>query len=157
MRGGAGSLGAGGIMVGWFKRAAAWQRLWLVGSFAALALCLWALPARFENSAFAQLSEARARVVADFDKPECLPVRSTPYPQLAPVPAGAPCYEMYIWRKDVREKLPLILEHVTFAMDAHRREIWVTGALKATGVAALVSVLLYGLFFVFMRPRAEQQ
>lgn len=157
MWGEAGSLGAGGIMAGWFKRAAGWQRLWLLGSLAAWALCIWALPARFETSAFAQLAEARARVVADFDKPECMPVRSTPYPQLAPVPAGAPCHEMYVWRKDVREKLPLILEHVTFAMDSHRREIWVTGAVKATGVAALLSVLLYALFFLMMRPRAEQQ
>lgn len=143
--------------MGWFKRAAAWQRLWLWASLAVAALCVWVLPPFFEKTQFTQLADVRARVIADFEKPDCVPVRNTPYPQLAPIPAGAPCHEIYVWRKDVREKLPLILEHVTFAIDAHRREIWVQGAMKALGVAALLAGLLYGLFFVMRRPRAEQQ
>lgn len=141
----------------WFKRAAGWQRLWLVASLAALALGVAWFPGQVEKGPLAQLAEQRARVVADFDLPVCLPVRSTPYTQLAPIPPGAPCHDIYVWRRNVTEKLPLILNHVLFPMDAHRREIWFTGAIKGALFAALASALLYAGLFMAHRHRARQQ
>ena len=138
-------------MLKMIKRLAGWQKLWLAASLVMLAAGMAWLPGILERPALNQLAEARARVIADFEKPECLPVRSTPYTQLAPIPAGAPCHEIYIWRKDVKEKLPLILTNVLFPMDAHRREIWFDGAIEGAGFAALGSLLLYGLLALARR------
>ena len=79
-------------MLKMIKGLAGWQKLWLAASLVMLAAGVAWLPGILERPALAQLAEARARVIADFEKPECLPVRSTPYTQLAPVPAGAPCH-----------------------------------------------------------------
>lgn len=143
--------------MGWFKRAAGWQRLWLLVSVALLAAGVVWLPGVIEKDALGRLAEQRARVVAEFDLPVCEPVRSIPYTVLPPIPAGAPCYDIYVWRKTVTEKLPLIPNHVLFPMDARRREIWLEGALKGTAFAALVSVLLYGVLRSRHRRRAMQQ
>lgn len=140
-------------MAGWWKRAAAWQRLWLAGTVLALAAGLFVLPSMLEKASLERLAAERARVVADFDRPECLPVRATPYTQLAAVPEGAPCHEIYVWRKTVTEKLPLILNHVLFPMDARRREILVAGALKGAAMAVLVSAFLYAGLFAAARRR----
>lgn len=141
-------------MAGWIRRAAGWQRLWLAGTALAFAGGLVLLPSMLERQRFEALAAERARVIADFDRPECLPVRATPYTQLAPVPEGAPCREIYVWRKDVTEKLPLVLNHVLFPIDAHRREIWFAGALKGAAAAAFASALLYAALFATMRRRA---
>lgn len=133
------------------KRLQGWQKLWLAASVVMLGLGIIWLPGILERPALTQLAEARSRVLADFDRPECLPVRATPYTQLAPIPAGAPCHEIYIWRKDVKEKLPLILNNVLFPMDAHRREIWFDGALKGVGFAALGALLFYVALFLAKR------
>jgi hypothetical protein len=151
------SLSAGGIAMGWFKRAAGWQRLWLLASLAAFAIGVVWLPRFFEKDGLARLAEQRARVVAEFDLPACEPVRSIPYTALPPVPAGAPCHDLYVWRKTVTEKLPLVLNHVLFPMDARRREIWLDGAMKGAALAALISALLYAALYRRYRRRASQQ
>lgn len=151
------SLSAGGIAMGWLKRAAGWQRLWLLASLAVLAIGLVWLPRVFEKDALARLAEQRARVVSEFDWPACEPVRSIPYTALQPVPAGAPCHDLYLWRKTVTEKLPLVLNHVLFPMDARRREIWLDGAMKGAAIAAFVSALLYGVLHRRYRRSASEQ
>lgn len=133
------------------KRLEGWQRLWLAASLLMLGVAIVWLPGVLERKALVELAEARTRVIADFEKAECLAVRSTPYTQLTPIPAGAPCFEIYIWRKDVKEKLPLILNNVLFPIDAHRREILFDGAMKGVGLAALGSLLLYAGFFLAKR------
>jgi hypothetical protein len=151
------SLSAGGIAMGWFKRAAGWQRLWLLISLAVLAMAVVWLPGHFEKDELTRLAEQRARVVAEFDLPACEPVRSIPYTTLQPVPVGAPCHDLYVWRKTVTEKLPLVLNHVLFPMDARRREIWLDGAMKGAALAAFVSALLYAALHWRSRRRMMQQ
>lgn len=140
-------------MIGWWKRAVGWQRLWLLSTLLAFGAGLYILPALLEQVRLDRLAAERARVIADFERPECLPVRATPYTQLAPVPEGAPCHEMYVWRRNVTEKLPLVLTHFLFPIDAHRREILFSGMLKGAAVAALVSALLFGGLFAASRRR----
>jgi hypothetical protein len=140
--------------MGLWKRAAGWQRLWALGSALVLAGALFWLPAWLEKEALSELAAARGRVVAQIDLPACQPVRGTPYSQLAPIAAGAPCYDIYVWRKDVTEKLPLTLNNILYPMDAHKREIWFAGAMRAAAWAAFASLLLYGaLFFTLGRGK----
>ena len=61
------------------KRLQGWQKLWLAASVVMLGLGIIWLPGILERPALTQLAEARSRVLADFDRPECLPVRATPY------------------------------------------------------------------------------
>ena len=140
--------------MGWFKRAAKWQKLWFIISVLALAAGVAWLPGLLEKDALSRLAEARARVVTQIDWPACQPVRGTPYSQLPPIAEGAPCYDIYVWRKDVTEKLPLTLNNILFPMDAFKREIWFSGALRGAGFAALASALLYaGLFLMVGRSK----
>lgn len=140
-------------MIHWLKRAAGWQRLWLLATMLAFAAGLFLAPPMIERVRLEQLAAGRARVVADFDHAECAPVRSTPYTQLAPVTEGARCYDIYVWRRNVTEKLPLIINNVLFPIDAHRREILFAGAMKGAAAAALFSALLFAALFALARRR----